>query len=102
MRLLRDLEALTNRSRRSEVETFCVFDEQRDCYILMYAGWNNGKRHIGMTLCLRLRNGKIWIEEDWTEDGIATQLVEAGVPKEEIVLAFNPPEMRHLTEFAVA
>jgi hypothetical protein len=37
-----------------------------------------------------------------TEDGIATDLLEAGVPKEDIVLAFHAPEMRPYTEFAVA
>jgi hypothetical protein len=29
-------------------------------------------------------------------------LLEAGVPKEDIVLAFHEPEMRQYTEFAVA
>jgi len=45
---------------------------------------------------------KIWIEEDMTEDGIATYFLEQGVPREDIVLAFHPPFMRPLTEFAVA
>jgi hypothetical protein len=45
---------------------------------------------------------KIWIEEDMTEDGIATYFLEQGVPREDIVLAFHPPFIRPLTEFAVA
>jgi len=49
-----------------------------------------------------LHNNKIYIEEDLTEDGIATNLLVAGVPREDIVLAFHPPEMRPYTEFAVA
>ena len=44
--------------------------------------------------------GKIWVEVDETEEGIATQFLRAGVPREDIVLAFHPPELRHLTEFA--
>ena len=36
------------------------------------------------------------------KEGIADELVRAGVPKSDIVLAFQPPELRHLTEFAVA
>ena len=35
-----------------------------------------------------------------TEEGIATDLLEAGVPKEDIVLAFQPPDVRRFTEFA--
>ncbi|WP_442921720.1 element excision factor XisI family protein [Microcoleus sp. Aus8_D2] len=33
------------------------------------------------------------MEEDWTEYGIATDLVAAGVPKEDIVLAFHEVEL---------
>lgn len=39
----------------------------------------------------RVRDGKFWIEEDCTEDGIATDLVRAGGLKEDIVLAFHEP-----------
>jgi len=55
-----------------------------------------------MTVYVRIRNGKFWIEEDWTEDGIANDLVRAGVPKEDIVLAFHEPTMRQYTDFALA
>lgn len=37
-----------------------------------------------------------------TEDGIANELVEAGIPKEEIVLGFHEPGVRKYTGFAVA
>ena len=36
------------------------------------------------------------------EEGIATALLAAGVPKEDIVLAFHSPEKRKYTEFAIA
>jgi hypothetical protein len=84
------------------LETICILDEQSDQYLLLNVGWENGKRARYTTLHVRIHNGKVWIEEDWTEEGIARSLVEAGVPKEDIVLAFNPPELRDLTEFAVA
>ncbi len=51
---------------------------------------------------ISLSSYKFWIEKDGTENGIATDLLEADVPKEDIVLAFHPPEMRSFTEFAVA
>ncbi|MFN9617680.1 MAG: element excision factor XisI family protein, partial [Dolichospermum sp.] len=40
--------------------------------------------------------------EDWTQEGIATELLREGVPKEDIVLAFHDPETRKFTEFALA
>ena len=36
------------------------------------------------------------------QEGIATDLLQAGVPKEDIVLAFQPSEARQFTEFAPA
>jgi hypothetical protein len=51
---------------------------------------------------VRLIEGKFWIEHDLTEEGIATELLREGVPKEDIVLAFHAPEMRKYTEFAMA
>ena len=68
----------------------------------MTVGWAEQRRIRGTTVYVRIRNDKFWIEEDWLENGITTDLLNAGVPKEDIVLAFQPPEMRPLTEFAVA
>jgi hypothetical protein len=50
----------------------------------------------------KVRNGKVWIQHGGAEDGIASQLVAAGIPREHIVLAFKPPEARPLTDYAVA
>lgn len=99
---LSTIAELVNRRPQLGVETRCAFDEERDQYLLLRTGWFKGHRVRGATLYLRIRDGKIWIEEDWTEYGIATDLIEAGVPKEDIVLAFHPPEERKFTEFAVA
>ena len=51
---------------------------------------------------IRIKNQKIYIEDDWTEEGIANELLTEGIPKSDIVLAFHDPETRKLTEFAVA
>lgn len=45
---------------------------------------------------------KIWIQHDGTEDGVANDLVKAGVPRDQIVLAFKSPDLRQHTDFAVA
>jgi hypothetical protein len=55
---------------------------------------------------VRIRNSKFYIEiapnGHPTEAGIATELLAAGVPKDDIVLAFHHPSMRPYTEFIVA
>lgn len=84
------------------VDVELLIDEAHDNYMLAPVGWSPQGRVRGATLYVRLRNGNFWIEEDWTEEGIATHLLAAGVPKEDIVLAFHALEVRPYTEFAVA
>lgn len=87
---------------QAEIETEVTFDEERDHYLLLRLGWTPQGRIFVPTLYARLQNGKIWIENDWTEEGLASALLERGVPPEDVVLAFQPPEMRPYTEFAVS
>lgn len=93
---------LCNRRPNPDIETFLLVDEQKAHYIWMNLGWQNGTRVLGSTVYIRLRDEKIWIEEDWTEEGVATDLVQAGVDPADIVLAFHEPKMRQYTDFAVA
>lgn len=101
-RILTEYVELSSRNPNPDIETFLIVDEAKAHYIWMNLGWQNGDRITGMTVYVRIRDGKFWIEEDWTEDGIATDLIREGVPKQDIVLAFHEPRMRQYTEFAVA
>ena len=96
------IELCNNRSSQQDIETFLIADEQNGHYIWMNLGWPKGDRITGITVYVRIRDRKFWIEEDWTEDGIAADLVRAGVPKEDIVLAFHEPVTRQYTDFAAA
>jgi XisI protein len=49
---------------------------------------------------VELRDQKFWIHRDGTEDGIATDLEEAGVTKDRIVLAWFPAHERKFTGYA--
>jgi len=101
-KILSEHIAICNRHPDREVQTFLVKDEAQGHYIWMNLGWQKGQRVTGMTVYVRLQDEKFWVEEDWTEEGIATALLTAGVPKEDIVLAFHEPKMRQYTDFAVA
>ncbi len=83
-----------------EVEVEQIVDPIHDHYQLMTVGWNGQQRIHGCLVHIDIKNGKIWIQHDGTEEGIAHRLVEAGVPKEDIVLAFHAPFKRQFTEFA--
>lgn len=85
-----------------EYEVQTLFDEQQDHYQLLYVGWRGNRRDFGCVLHLDIKNGKIWIQHDGTEEGIANRLVEMGVPKQDIILAFHEPYIRQFTDFGVA
>ena len=79
-----------------------VFDRERDQYLFVTFGWNGKRRVHNCDIHIEIRNEKIWIESDNTEEGIALDLENAGVPKEKIVLGFRHPEIRPYTEYAAA
>lgn len=90
------------RANNEEVEAEAIFDTQRDRYQVVHVGWSNKRRVYGCVLHLDIKDGKIWIQHDGTEGGIANELVERGVPKHDIVLGFHSPFKRQFTEFAVS
>ena len=86
----------------NSIKAETIFDTEQNRYQLVYVGWRNSKRVYGVILHLDIIDNKIWIQQDGTEIGIANTLVELGVPKENIVLAFDPPNLRQYTDFAVS
>lgn len=87
--------------KNGEIELQIVFDEIRDHYQLISVGWEDDKRIDGLVLHIDIKNEKIWIQRDGTEQGVVDELVACGVPKYDIVLAFHPQYARKYTEFAV-
>ena len=83
------------------LENRVLFDRERDQYALISLGWNQKHREHGVVAHLEIKDGKIWIQEDNTESGIATDLEAAGISKEDIVLGFRHPHLRPYTEYAV-
>jgi hypothetical protein len=83
-----------------EVET--IFLPESGHYQLMNVGWHGQYRVHGCVLHVDIKNDKTWIQHDGTEEGIANRLVKAGVPREDIVLAFHSPFKRRFTDFAVS
>ncbi|MEM7530897.1 MAG: element excision factor XisI family protein, partial [Chloroflexota bacterium] len=46
-------------------------------------------------------NNKIWLQHNGTEMQLASELVEMGVPKQDIVLGFHSPFRRQFSGYAV-
>ncbi|WP_168633129.1 XisI protein [Dolichospermum sp. UHCC 0260] len=85
-------------SEGTEIEL--IFDIQRNRYLVIHIGWEGENRTYGTMIHVDIKDGKIWIQRDLTEEGVANELVELGVPKSDIVLAFRAPHIRQFTDFA--
>jgi XisI protein len=93
---------LSYQNSEDPIEMEAIFDEKRDRYLLLHIGWRDEERIHGCPIHIDIKDGKIWIQRDFTEAGLAQELVELGIPKNDIVLAFRSPFVRQFTGFAVA
>jgi hypothetical protein len=84
------------------IENEVIFDRETDRYMVVSVGWQDVKRIHGCLIHIDIINGKVWIQRDGTEHGIARELETAGIPKDQIVLGFHSPDVRRYTEYAVA
>ena len=83
-----------------EIESYTVFDTQQHHYQVMNVGWDGYRRVYGCVLHLDIKTDKVWVQQNMTEMRIAYELLEQGIPKEDIVLGFQFPELRQYTDFA--
>ncbi len=85
----------------SDVKTYASVSRDSNNFLLVYKGWEDSRRVYGTIVHAQIHNDKIWIHYDGIEDGIADELVDSGVPKDRIVLAFHPPDIRQHTGYGV-
>lgn len=95
------LARYTENHRSEGTEKELIFDSERNSYLVVHVGWQNNERAYGTVIHVDIRDGKIWIQRDLTEEGVASELVELGVPKTDIVLGFKSFFVREFTGFAV-
>ena len=84
-----------------EVRIETIFDAAQNHYALVCTGWDGLRRIEGEVIHIDIINGKIWIQHDGTEYGMARELEELGVSRQEIVLGFHAPVKRPFTGYAV-
>ena len=85
-----------------EIDLYIVFDRAQGHYLLMAVGWEGHKRVHAPLIHVDIIEGKIWIQHDGTERGVARDLEAAGIPKDHIVLAFQHINRRRHGDYAAA
>lgn len=85
-------------------ETQRIIDMDAGHFVLFSVGWHENKREYLPFVHFDVKpDGKIWIQHDGTDLVLAQWLIDRGVPKKDIVLAFHAPARRLLMpEFSMA
>lgn len=84
-----------------DIRTEAVVDREHDHYEVMEVGWDRGRRVHGPVIHIDIRDGKVWIEYNGTDVEIGEEMVAAGIPRNDIVLGFQPEDVRPLTNYGV-
>ncbi|MGH9837431.1 MAG: element excision factor XisI family protein [Blastocatellia bacterium] len=86
----------------ASVESLAVCDHESGNYLLMDIGWYPKERAHYVTVHLRIKDGKVWVEYDGIEYGIAQDLIEAGIPEEDIAWPSDERDHKKLAELVAA
>jgi hypothetical protein len=93
-------ERYLSRSIQGDVETLLTFDDEHGIYLVLRTGWQAKERIQHILIYIRLVDGRVCVEEDWTDFDVVGRLLDAGVPQDDIVLAFHHPSLRPYADFA--
>src|SRR4051812_16863023 len=94
-------EYASHKPSHGKIETEAVIDLARNHYQVMHVGWDNWRRIHGCVIHVDIIGDKVWIQYDGTNRPVADELIAAGIPRSDIVLGFQPVEVRPYTTFAV-
>ena len=80
-------------SSSGQIDEYAICDEQTDNYILFNVGWHpSGRRQQGYPIHIRIKDGKVWVEWDGTDQEIVQQLIDSGIDENDIVLGWERPQ----------
>jgi len=88
----------TGNDLEEETEVQLIIDQEGNHYQILHLGWIEEEqvRVYACIIHIDIKDGKIWIQRDGTEIGVANELLKMGVPKQDIVLGFQAPYKRDL------
>jgi hypothetical protein len=78
-----------------------VLDVLHDHYQWMNVGWDELRWVYQCFVHIDIREGKVWIQQNWTEVDLAEVLVGLGVLREDIVLGYLPPYKRPYSGYGI-
>lgn len=86
-----------------DIKTRAVCDYENGEYIVIDSGWNEkGRRIYDVVLHFRLQDGSVHVERDNTDAEVVRELLESGIAKEDIILAYNAAPFQRLNDLIAA
>lgn len=86
----------------SGIKTHIIIDREHLHYQLIRVGWREKRYLHYMLMHFEIKDEKVWIQLNETEDMVGDELMERGIPKSEIILGFYHESVRPYSGFAVA
>ncbi len=84
------------------MEVQFIFDTERNHYQWMNVGWQQLNRIYRCIVHFDIKDGKILLQQNLTDQNPADELIEMEVPREDIVLGWQPPFKGQYTEYGAA
>ena len=84
------------------LEAKVIIDKKGKHYQLLNSGWRKGDYQFYIIFHFDILNEKVWLQENRTDILIASELIEKGILKKDIVLGLQEPENRTYTGYAAA
>lgn len=88
--------------QRDGLEAKVIVDKEGKHYQLLNIGWRKDDYQFYVIFHLDIKDGKVWVQENRTDVLLAQELADKGIPKSDIVLGLQYPELRAASGYAVA
>ncbi len=89
-----------NENADEEVEILTICDDENGQYALFEVGWHYPHRVYKPLFHARIKDRKVWVEQDWTKHGIVNDLLDAGIRPNEIEQGNITPMLRVSSDLA--
>lgn len=101
-KLLQEFHDYSNSGKNDGVESELILDRERDHYLWLEVGWQNNKYVYAPFIHIDIKDGKIWLQRNFTDIDLGEKLIAMGAKKEDIILGLHSPFMRQFSGYGVA
>lgn len=87
--LKQEVKKYSGSGRGANILLFPVLDDENRVYSVVSVDYPSHKEYAGVVVLARIVNNKVVIEEDTTDKKLVDALLQRGIPRDQILLAYN-------------